>query len=197
MEPFVVRRSAWRMWAVSLIGVPMAVIALDLLTQRRLTTILRDIVFLPENTQLPEPREMVWAVALLVVGLVLCIWGLKELLAPTKVVVADADGLAIKVRGPFRAPLRLSWSEVDDIGSASVEDEGEHLPVLWIRTMEPGSLPAGTWGARPIDDRTLALMSADWEISHVAAADGISRVAVAARQAMPLFDPGLLPDDPS
>jgi hypothetical protein len=202
MEPFVVRRSAWKMWGVSLMGVPMVVIGLDLLTQRRLTTLLRDLVFRPDDTQLPEPRETVWAVALVLVGIVVCVWGLKELLAPTKVVVADDHGLSLKVTGPFARPLLLSWDQIEDIGSATVDDDGDHLPVVWIRTTEPGLLPADGWGARPMDDRTMAVMSSDWEVSHVAAADGISARGLAARAVAPkteepVFDPGILPDDPT
>jgi hypothetical protein len=202
MEPFIVRRSAWRMWGVSLMGVPMVVVGLDLLTQRRLTTLLRDIVFRPEDTQLPEPRETVWAVALVVVGVLVVAWGLKELLAPTKVVVADDNGLSLKVTRPFAQPLTLSWHQIEDIGSATVDDDGEYLPVLWIRTTEPGVLPADGWGARPMDDRTMAVMTSDWEVSHVVAADGISSRVLAARAAASsadetVFDPGILPDDPS
>ncbi|MGF1665130.1 MAG: hypothetical protein ACFCVC_02545 [Acidimicrobiia bacterium] len=202
MEPFIVRRSAWRMWGVSLMGVPMVVVGLDLLTQRRLTTLLRDILFRPDDTQLPEPRETVWAVALVIVGVLVVAWGLKELLAPTKVVVADDDGLSLKVTRPFAPPLTLSWDQIEDIGSATVDDDGEHLPVLWIRTTEPGLLPTDGWGARPMDDRTMAVMAADWEVSHVAAADGISARVLAARAVAPegeemVFDPGILPDDPT
>jgi hypothetical protein len=195
MEPFVVRRSAWKMWGVSLMGVPMVVVALDLLTQRRLTNMLRDILFRPEDTQLPEPRETVWAIALLVVGLVVTAWGLKELLAPTKVVVADKDGLSVKIRGPFRAPLLLPWSDIDDLGSATVEDDGEQLPVMWIRMTESAEVPSDGWGARPIDDRTMAVMALDWEVTHVVAVDGIRKVAVAARETAPVFDPGVMPEE--
>lgn len=199
MEPYVVRRSAWRMWGVSLLGVPMVVISLDLLTQQRLTTMLRDLVFRPDDTQLPEPRETVWAVALLIVGVIACVWGLKELLAPTKVVVAGDEGVAVRIRGPFRKPFRLAWNQIEDIGSGTVEDDGDHLPVVWIRSVGADVMPSDGWGARPLDDRTLALMALDWEVSHVAAAEGMSARAVAARTqpSDPLFDPGVLPEEPT
>lgn len=188
MESFVVRRSAWRMWGVSLLGVPMVVVALDLLTQRRLTTLLRDIVFRPDDTQLPEPRETVWAVALLVAGLVVCLWGLKELLSPSRVIEGDALGLRLKILGPLRGPLVVPWDQIADIGSGTVDDDGEHLPVLWVRSTEPGVFPSDAWGARPIDDQTLALLSSDWEISHVAAAEGISRVILFLREHQPVVE---------
>lgn len=185
MDPFVIRRSAWRMWLVALLGVPMIVVALDLLTQRRLTNELRDLLFLPDATQLPEPREYVWAVALLLAGTVLCLWGLKELLAPTKVVQADPAGLRLKIKGPFRPPVVLGWADIVDVGSGTVTDDEEELPVVWIRTDDPALVPDDGWGARPIDDRTFALLASDWELDHVDAAKAISSYVVALRNAAP------------
>jgi hypothetical protein len=166
------------MWSISILGVPMVVIGLDLLTRRRLTNALREVLFRPEDTQLPEPRETVWAAALLFVGLILCAWGLKELVAPTKVVVADGRGLRLKVRG-FRPPLALEWDQVEDVGSGTVSDDGDLLPVLWVRTSDPAVIPEALWGARMIDERTLAVLASDWETSHVAAAEGITAKALA------------------
>lgn len=185
MEPLVIRRSAWRMWLVALLGVPMVVASLDLLTQRRLTDFLRDILFLPDATQLPEPREYVWAVALLIAGALACLWGLKELLAPTKVVQGDAAGLRLAVRGPFRSPFAIAWSDIADVGSGTVDDDGDQLPVVWIRTVEPGVMPADGWGGRPIDDRTFAILATDWELDHVKAAEAISGYALSARALSP------------
>lgn len=191
MQPLVIRRSAWRMWLVALLGVPMIVVALDLLTQKRLTTQLRELLFLPDATQLPEPREYVWAVALLVVGSIACAWGLKELLAPTKVVQGDQAGLRLKILGPWQRPYALAWSEVADVGSGTVADDGDELPVVWIRTVQPGTFPSDGWGGRPIDDYTFALLAADWEIGHVEAAEVISAYALDLRDALQLVG-----DDP-
>ena len=199
MKPLVIRRSAWRMWLVALLGVPMIVVALDLLTQRRLTNELRELLFLADDTQLPEPREYVWAVVLLVVGSVACLWGLKELLVPTKVVQGDEAGLRLKIRGPFRPAFVLPLSDIADVGSGTVDDDGEELPVVWIRVVEAGSVPSDAWGGRPIDDRTLALLTADWELDNVAAAEAVSAYIIAVRDRMPpaemgvedvVFDPG-------
>lgn len=180
MTPYVIRRSAWRMWGVSILGVPMIVVGLDLLTQRRLTKALTDLLFTSDDLQIPEPRETVWAIALLVAGTLLCLWGLRELLVPTKMVVADDKGVRLKVLGPFRGALYLPWESVDDLGSGTVEDEGDLLPVFWIRVTEPGIIPENPWGARLLDDRTMAVLASDWEVSHVAGAEGIGARAAAA-----------------
>jgi hypothetical protein len=190
VDAYVVKRSAWRMWGVSILGVPMVVVALDMLTQRRLTNALRELLFRPDDTQLPEPRETVWAIALLVAGSLLCLWGLKELLAPSRMVVADASGLRLKVRGPFRPPWVLPWEQVDDLGSGTVEDEGDLLPVFWVRTAEPGLVPDNPWGARLLDDRTVAVLASDWEVSHVAAAESITDWALPVFAAIEGAPPG-------
>lgn len=190
MDAYVVRRSAWRMWGVSILGVPMVVAALDMLTQRRITNALREVLFRADDTQLPEPRETVWAIALLVAGTLLCLWGLKELLAPSKMVVADASGLRLKLRGPFRDPVALAWEQVDDLGSGTVEDEGEMLPVFWVRTTEPGVIPDNPWGARLLDDRTVAVLASDWEVSHVVAAERITDWALPVLAAIEAAPPG-------
>jgi hypothetical protein len=183
MERVVIRRSAWRMWLVALLGVPMIVVALDLLTQKRLTNELRDLLFLPDATQLPEPREYVWAVALLIAGSAACLWGLKELLVPTKVVEADPAGLRLEITGPLRPPVVIGWADIADVGSGTVDDDGDQLPVVWIRTSDPGLVPDDGWGARPIDDHTFALLASDWELDHVDAAEVISNYAIAVREA--------------
>jgi hypothetical protein len=168
------------MWGVSLLGVPMVVVGLDLLWDRRIVKLLSDLLFQPSDPQLPEPRETVWAVALMIVGLILVLWGLKELISPARVVVADSEGLHLKLNGPFRSAFTLPWAMVEDVGSGTVDDEGDLLPVLWVRSTEPGLFPLDPWGARPIDDRTLAILAADWEVGHVAAAAGVSQKALEA-----------------
>ena len=66
-DAVVVRRSAWRMWLTSLLTIPLVVLSVDILTQRRLTNALRDMIFKPDDTQLFEFRDVVWAWVILVV----------------------------------------------------------------------------------------------------------------------------------
>ena len=86
MSEVVVRRSAWRMWLTSLVATPLIVLAVDVLTQRRITNSLRDLLFRPDDTQLFEFRDVVWAWAILLVAGGVAIWALRELIVPTKVV---------------------------------------------------------------------------------------------------------------
>ena len=92
-------------------GIPLLVIAVDVLTSRRITNWLRELLFTPEDTQIYEPRDVIWAWALLFFSVFLVVWGLKELFMPTKVIEARDEGLAVKLRGPFRKPDLIPWGE--------------------------------------------------------------------------------------
>ncbi|HVR31466.1 MAG TPA: hypothetical protein VMS74_02035 [Acidimicrobiia bacterium] len=188
MTPLVIRRSAFRMWTMSLVGVPFVVLAVDVLTRRRITNALREILFEPEATQLFEPRDVIWAWVMLVSAGIIVIFGLKELMFPSTVVEANGSGLRLKLSGPLRPPTTLSWEQIDDIGSGSVADEGDRLPVLWVRLFEPELVPAQPWGARWIDERTVAMLAADWDRSAVKAAEEITSLALAAVTVPPVVD---------
>ena len=188
MNDLVIRRSAMKMWKWSLAGVPLVVIAVDVLTRRRLTNALREMLFRPEDTQIFEPRDVIWAWVMLACGLILVGVGLKELMFPTAVVAADAAGLRVRLSGPLRLPTALSWEQIEDIGSGSVADEGDRLPVLWIRVFDPEDLPDQPWGARWIDESTVAVLASDWDRTAVRAAEEITLLALEAARAEPTFD---------
>lgn len=169
-----------RVWATALAGAALLIVGLDVLTRRRLGDALRGILFRPEDSQVFEPRDVVWAAALVVVGGILAAWGLRELLAPRSPVRADAGGLALALRGPLRRPVVLPWEAVDDVGAARIVDDEEAVPVLWVRVSEPDLLPADPWGARWIDERTVALFASGWDRDPEEVAAAVADVAVAA-----------------
>jgi hypothetical protein len=168
------------MWGIALLGMPLGLLAIDVLTQRRIVNALREALFPPNDTQLLEARDVLWAWVMLIVGIGMAIWGLKELIVPTSVVTADADGVGLKVTGPFRPAVRIPWREIDDIGSATVDDEGDLLAVLWIRVTNPEGLPEEPWGARWMDDQTIAVLATDWDRPAPKAAHDLTEVALAA-----------------
>jgi hypothetical protein len=180
MTPIVIRRSAVRMWLMALAGVPFVVLAVDVLTRRRLTNALREVLFRPEDTQIFEPRDVIWAWVMLVCAGILVVFGLKELMFPTTVVEATEVGLRVRLSGPLRAATTFPWGAIDDIGSGSVSDEGDRLPVFWIRLFDPGIVPDQPWGARWIDEHTVALLASDWDRSAVRAAEEVTLLALAA-----------------
>lgn len=180
MNEVVVRRSAWRMWLTSLVTIPLVVLSVDILTQRRLTNALRDMIFKPDDTQLFEFRDVIWAWVILLAAGGVALWALRELILPTKVINADDSGLRLAVTAPFRRSLFVAWADIEDIGSATVDDEGDVFPVLWIRLTPAAAAIDQPWSARWMDDRTLAMMASDWDSDPIEVAQMLTDLAVEA-----------------
>lgn len=170
----VVRRSAVKMWLLAIGSIPLLVISIDVVTRRRITDWLRGIVFAPADTQIYEPRDVIWAWALLTFSTVIVLWGLKELFLPTKVIECLDRGLALKLRGPFRPTDVVPWSDVVNVRSGRIEDDGERLPVLMVTVLDRGGLPEHPWGARWVEGRVLGVLAQDWSQSPMYVADRIS-----------------------
>ena len=176
----VVKRSALRMWLISIAAIPLLVISFDVLTNRRITNWLREIIFTPQDTQIYEPRDVIWAWAMALFAGVLVLWGLKELLVPTKVVECDDRGLSLKVKGPFRPPVVIPWDQLVDVTGDEVEDEGTTVPLMVVEVRSRGDLPPDPWGARWIGDNKLGVVAEDWSDDPAAVADQIGDCAVEA-----------------
>lgn len=193
MTDVVVRRSAWRMWLTSLLTIPLVVLSVDILTQRRLTNALRDMIFKPDDTQLFEFRDVIWAWVILLAAGSVALWALRELILPTKVIDADDAGVRLRVSAPFRRPLFVAWSDIEDIGSATVDDEGDAFPVLWIRLADAAASIDQPWSARWMDKRTLAVMASDWDTDPIEVARMLANLAVEATRVAAAAS--ALPDD--
>jgi hypothetical protein len=176
----VVQRSAVKMWLLALGGIPLLVIAADVLTSRRITNWLRELIFTPEDTQIYEPRDVIWAWAILLFAAFIVLWGLKELFRPTKVLETRDEGLMVRVRGPIRKPDLIPWSDIVDIDAGEITDEGDVLLLLQITLTSRGQLPEHPWGARWLEPRVLGLLAEDWAIPPTSVADQIGRYAVEA-----------------
>jgi len=174
----VVQRSAIRMWLLAMGGIPLLVIAVDVLTSRRITNWLRELIFTPEDTQIYEPRDVIWAWALLLFSAFLVLWGLKELFMPTKVIEARGDGLAVKLRGPFRKPDLIPWGNIVDIEPGEIVDEGDVLLLLRIELVDREALPEHPWGARWVEARALGLLAEDWSRPPARVAEQLAEYAV-------------------
>ena len=181
MDELRIRRSGLRMWLIALAGVPMVVIGIDVLLRRRVFGVLSSIVF-EGDPQLVEPRDVVWAVVLLILGLIFIGFGLRELLIPTPVLVADATGLHLHLGHPLSRLVTIPWAEVDDIGAEDLDDDGSVIPVMWVRVSNPERFPDNPWGARWIEPDTLAVMAADWERNPRFVAEAAADIAVNAPQ---------------
>ena len=174
----VVRRSALKMWLMAMGGIPLLVISLDVLTERRITRWLTDLIFRPEDLQIYEPRDVIFAWAMFLFGALLVVWGLKELFLPTKVIECRDQGLAVKIDGPFRGPSLIPWTNIRDVGGTTVDDDGDLIPLLVVSVFDRDELPPNPWGARWVAERELGIMAQDWEEDPQRAAERISDYAV-------------------
>ena len=176
----VVRRSAVKMWLMAMGGIPLLIISLDVLTERRITRWLTDIIFRPEDVQIYEPRDVIFAWAMFIFAVFLVSWGLKELFWPTKVLECTDEGLSMKVRGPLKPPSVISWDNIRDVGGADIEDEGDVIPLFVIGVFNRGELPDNPWGARWVDERDLAILAEDWSEDPQDVAEQVADYAVEA-----------------
>ena len=182
MKKVEVKRSGWRMWWMALGAIPLLVIGLDVLTNRRITNWLREIVFRPEDTQIYEPRDVIWAWGLTLFAGLIILWALKELFIPAAVVETRPEGLALKLRGPFRPVDLVPWENIKDVEGGEIDDEEDALPLLAVEVNNRDGLPDHPWGARWLDARVLGVLAQDWPMGPDEVARQIGEYAVAAAE---------------
>ena len=174
----VAKRSALKMWLMAIGGIPLLVISLDVLTQRRITRWLTDLMFRPEDVQIFEPRDVIFAWVMFLFGSLFVIWGLKELFIPTKVIECRPDGLAIRINGPHRGPALIPWDDIRDVGGADIVDDGDVIPLLVVTVFNRDGLPGNPWGARWVAELELGIMAQDFEDDPQVVAERIADYAV-------------------
>lgn len=174
----IVRRSSVRMWLIALGAVPLLIVAVDVITNRRITTWLTELLFRPEDIQIYEPRDVIFAWTMFLFAGALVLWGLKELFLPTKIIEGRDEGLAMKLSGPFRKADVIPWSMVVDIRPGEILDEGDQLPLLLVELLGRGELPEHPWGARWIEARTLGVLAQDWSVEPADVSVQLSEFAV-------------------
>lgn len=174
----VVRRSALKMWLMAMGGIPLLVISLDVLTQRRITRWLTDLVFRPDDVQIFEPRDVIYAWVMMLFGAFFVIWGLKELFLPTKVIECHDDGLAVRLGGPHHGPSLILWDNIRDVGGDVIDDEGDDIPLLVVTVFDRDDLPENPWGARWVAERELGIMAQDFDDDPHHVAERIADYAV-------------------
>lgn len=173
LEPLEVHRSTLRTWLISLAAIPAIVMGVDVLWRQRIVAWMTERVF-EADPQLLEPRDRIWAWALVVVGSAVVLWGLKELFFPAPVLRTDDHGLQIRMQGPFRPPISFPWNALQDVDAGTLTDDGDEVEVLIIEVKDPSLLPDNPWAARRVQRGVVALFTTEWEM---AADEVASRIA--------------------
>jgi hypothetical protein len=168
------------MWLLSLAGIPLLVLGVDVLRSRRIIGFFQNLIWPSGNPEVLEARDYIWAVVMIVVGLIIAGYGVAELINPRPVLAATDDGLRLRIGHPAAPAATIPWAELVDVGAEELDDEGESVPVLWLKVFDPSRLPAHPWAARWLDDNTIALLASDWERPAATVADQISRASMEA-----------------
>jgi len=155
-------RSALRVWLLSLAGIVFALMGLDVLSSGRFVSAFGKLIYGTEQIPTFEPRDRIFALLAVVGGLVLIVWGLRDLVAPRKLVSAGEDGLRLAVGGPLAKATLIPWSEVTDISSEVIDDDGQLIRALLVQVEDPSRLPSDPWSARWVGSHTLMIEAINW-----------------------------------
>jgi hypothetical protein len=154
--------SAVRVWLLALFGVPFLLIGADFFFEQKLIGVFRDLIYGTEELPAFEPRDTILAALFLVGGVALTLWGLKELVFPKKVLVADHEGIRLSVAGPFRPPVMVPWDMLTDVEYQMIDDEGDDRPSIRVEVADRTGLPDHPWGARWIGSGELLIDTTGW-----------------------------------
>ena len=155
-------KSAWKVWLLALLGVPFLLIGADFFFEQKLIGIFRDLIYGAEELPAFEPRDTIVAALFIVGGGALTLWGLKELVFPKKVLVADREGLRLAVAGPFRPAVLIPWDVLTDVEYQVLDDEGDPRPSIRVEVADRSGLPDQPWGARWVGVSELQIDTTGW-----------------------------------
>ena len=175
-EPVEFETSAWKVWLLALLGVPFLLIGADFFFQQKLIGVFRELIYGTEELPAFEPRDKIFAALFVLVGAALIVWGLKELVFPKKVLVADDQGLRLAVAGPFRPAVLVPWSALKDVSYEVTDQEGDQRPAILIELDHRVDLPENPWGARWVGAGALLIDTAGWSPPPVDIVDSLVRL---------------------
>lgn len=175
-------KSALRVWLLALLGVPLVLVGSDYFFSQRLIGRFGDLVYGTEEVPAFEPRDTILAILFIIVGLALIIWGLRELVFPSKVFVADEEGIRVAAAGPFRRPTLIPWASLIDVEYESITDDGRIRPGVRVKVADRTNLPDHPWGARWVGPTDLMIDATGWSPP----ADGLVEAVWQVRQTVAL-----------
>ena len=117
---------------------------------------------LTDSGRAERRRDLLLGAGLFIGGAAAIVWALKELSRPTRFLIADDEGLLVRVDGLRQPPRRFGWSDIAEVRSGLIEDDGIDVPVLSIRLVDVEQvprLPAGGYSDPP----WLHLYSDEWD----------------------------------
>lgn len=175
-----VSRSPLRLLGYALLAVPMILLAVDMLVAYRFfpfpetttasstmtaddgsTTEVTWQVY-TDNGKAQRRRDLAWGTALGLGGLGVIGWACAGLVAPHRLLTADAEGLTVRLQGRRLPPVSLAWEEIAEVRSGLRRDQAGEVPVLSLRLYSPDKVPLRPAGA-VADPPWLHLFAGDWD----------------------------------
>lgn len=127
-----------------------------------------------------ESRDYVLAGLYGTAGIGLVGYGLRDLMFPRRMLIATAEGVTVRLRGWFGKTSYIPWLSVDDVRPGRLSDFDEVTEVLVFTILDRSGLPSDPWGARWIDEYTLAVPTRRWTHSADEVASGLRPLALQA-----------------
>lgn len=175
-----VTRSSLRLLGYALVAVPMILLAVDMLLSYRFyphpettqatrqvtaadgSVVEETVQVYTETGRAQRRRDVGWGLVLLGAGSASIVWAFVGLVAPRRLLAADAEGVSLWVDGRRRAPLRLAWEEIAEVRSGLRRDEAGEVPVLSLRLHSPDRVPRRPRGAAA-EPPWLHLYAGEWD----------------------------------
>ena len=189
-----VTRSPLRLLTVALLAVPAILLSVDMTIAYRFIPHpeTRDVVVgqttdengqqvdvteavLTDTGRAERRRDILFGIGLFLGGSLALGWSLRQLISPTAFLTADDDGLLVRVDGARHPPRRLPWTDIVEVRSGVIDDDGVTTPVLSIRVVEGSELPLDPAGG-VIDPPWLHLFAEEWDVPAHQVAAQIDRV---------------------
>ena len=111
-----------------------------------------------------QRRDIFLSVFLLVGGVAALGWATKELVSPTPLLVADDEGILVRVDGLGKPARRFRWDGIVEVRSGLLDDDGVEVPVLSIRLLDIEEVPYLPAGGRA-EPPWLHLYADEWDTS--------------------------------
>lgn len=169
-------KSAVKVWLLALLGVPFLLIGVDYFLEQKLIGRFGDLIYGAEELPAFEPRDTIIAALCIIVGSVLVVWGLKELVFPKKVFVADSEGIHLAVAGPFQPAILVPWDGFLAMEYEEIDDEGDAYPAVRIEFAQRSGLPDHPWGARWVGSAELLIDTSDWSPPTTGIVESLSQL---------------------
>lgn len=173
-QGFAVRRPPVRRWYLALIGAVLVLHGGGVLFGWYPTVRVLELLYPGREAPAFESRDLAWAVAFLIIGVLLVALTALRMVDRRPIVRAGKVGVSLSLGGPLARPVSVPWENLREVSVGEASDEFGAYPTLLLRVadQEPAS---ALWGAE-WNEGVLAIPAADWNCRVEDAAGRLAEV---------------------